>query len=353
MRNALKFRNNPSLLVKWASDSIAPADNENPLRLRMSPLAVLAERKADRTSRNIFFVAAARSIGIPARIDPVTGATQYSTDGRSWTDARFSEKTQTAAPKATRKGYVKVNYEPSGYNVDPVYYSQFSISRIEDGVARQLEFDEGATVSGLFAQPVSLDAGQYILTTGQRMADGSVLAHSKIFTVQPAKTTTVDLKIRNDESQLSVIGSLNAENIYHDLTTGQDKSLLSTTGRGYYILGLIKPGHEPSAHALNDITAVADRLEATGAKIMLLFDNADEAARFDRSLFGNLPATVVFGIDNDGQTRRDIESSLHLEAPQAPVFVIADTFNRIVWVSQGYTIGTGETLLRNLSSTTD
>ena len=31
-----------------------------------------------------------------------------------------------------------------------------------------------------------------------------------------------------------------------------------------------------------------------------------------------------------------------------PVFIIADTFNRVVFVSQGYTIGLGEQLMRTV-----
>lgn len=82
---------------------------------------------------------------------------------------------------------------------------------------------------------------------------------------------------------------------------------------------------------------------------MLLFEDADRASRFDRNVFPNLPDNVVFGIDKDGRSRNDIIESLHLENPGYPIFVVADTFNRIVWISTGYNIGLGETLLNTLS----
>ena len=31
-----------------------------------------------------------------------------------------------------------------------------------------------------------------------------------------------------------------------------------------------------------------------------------------------------------------------------PIFIIADTFNRVVFVSQGYTIGLGEQLMKTI-----
>ncbi|MCM1449360.1 MAG: transglutaminase-like domain-containing protein [Clostridiales bacterium] len=347
--NAAKFRKNPQLIAQWIGENITPADEENPMRLRMSPIAVLNSGKADAISRNILFVAIARSVGIPARIDPVTGTTQYTTDGTGWTDVDFGMKTATDTAVSSPRGSLKITYKPDGYIIDPKYYNQFSLSKITNGVASLLEFDEGETVSSLFNEPYELEAGQYILTSGQRLADGGVLARSEILHIQPGKTTEKELVIRQDNNVLSVIGSLNAENIYHDIATDSDKSLLSTTGRGYYVLGLIAPNHEPSTHALNDISAVADKFGPDSPRIMLLLDDAGKAARFDKNIFPGLPENVVIGIDNDGASRDEIVKSLHLDNPAYPIFVIADTFNRIVWVSNGYTIGIGDTILKTLS----
>ena len=322
----------------------------------MSPEGVWRTRRADALSRNIFFVAAARALGLPARIDPVTSATQYADKSLNWINADFSkytEKTPIKTDLYTPKGKLSLTFSPEGYIIDPKYYSQFSISRIENGIPRQLEFPEGATWSEIFKSPVELESGQYMLTSGQRLADGGVLARSEVFIIPENETVTLPLTIRQDDSELSVIGSLNAENIYHDLSSDSDKSILSTTGRGYYVVGLISPNHEPSAHALNDMAAVKDQLEKSGRKIMILFEDEGKAARFDKSLFKNLPENVVFGIDNNGASRNELIESLHLTDVSDPIFVVADTFNRVVWVSTGYTIGMGEKLLSILSRLKD
>lgn len=350
------FKADPEKLVKWVAMNITPADEENPQKLRMSPEGVWKTRHADALSRNIFFVAAARSLGIPARIDPVTATTQYADRSLDWINADFAKYTEEIPAKTdlyTPKGKLMLSFSPSGYIIDPKYYSQFSISRIENGMPRQLEFSEGAAWSEIFESPVELEAGQYMLTSGQRLADGGVLARSEVFVIPENETVTLPLTIRQDDSELSVIGSLNAENIYHDLQSDSDKSILSTTGRGYYVVGLISPNHEPSAHALNDIAAVKDELEKSGKKIMLLFENEGKAARFDNKLFKNLPENAVFGIDNNGVSRNELIESLHLDDAADPIFVVADTFNRVVWVSTGYTIGMGEKLLSILSRLKD
>lgn len=336
-------------LVAWIEDNIAEAGRDNPLRLRMSPVAVMKERRADPLSKEIFFVAAARTLGIPARIDPVTSDIQYLLSDGNWQTVRFRSSADNSLRVSAPKGTLRLTYSPKGYIVDPKYYSQFSLQRIIDGVPRQLEFDENGTVSSIFSSPVELEAGQYILMSGQRLADGGVMVRCEAFTISPGEDAVRELRIRQDDSAVSVIGSLNAENLYHDISLDADKSILSTTGRGYYVLGLLSPNHEPSAHALNDMRAVADQLAATGVKIMLMFDTAEAAGRFNHKAFPGLPRNVVFGIDKDGVSRDEIVSSLHLEDVSYPLFVIADTFNRIVWVSSGYTIGTGERLLDILS----
>lgn len=338
---------NPDSLAVWVVRNIELADAENPKALRISPASVMRSRKSDRLSREIFYVAAARTLGMPARIDPVTAATQYLTQEGVWKNVSFdSAENNDKDSRDTVKGELMLTFSPEGYMIDPKYYSQFSISRIQNGVPRQLEFNEGATVSEIFSKPLALEPGQYILTSGQRLANGGVLAKSEIFTIKPGMKISKELEIRQDNSEISVIGSLNAENIYHDIATDTDKSILSTTGRGYYVIGIISPNHEPSTHALNDISARAKQLEETGCKILLLFEDESLAGRFKADAFPGLPSNVVFGIDNSGVSMNEIKQSLHLaDNVGKPMFAIADTFNRIVWNSNGYTIGIGDTIL--------
>ena len=71
-------------------------------------MGVWKSRVADEKSRDIFFVAAARSIGIPAWIDEVTGKVQYASDGLSPQDVNF-ETSQSTQP---RTGMLTASYPP-------------------------------------------------------------------------------------------------------------------------------------------------------------------------------------------------------------------------------------------------
>lgn len=426
--------------VSWALQYVSIDDSQNPQRLRMSPLSTYRERQTDRLSRDIFFVSAARSIGIPARINEINGKLQY-WDGE-WKDAPEMEegksKTEDGATVAAGSqavtqadtvaqsspvhlpASISLSFSPTRFNDNPKYYTHFTLSRIEEGRLHLLEYPEEATWKDTFADGEPLDPGQYLLVTGTRLANGGVLARATFFSIEPGQQATIPLILRESREDVQVIGSLNAEDIYQQMEEGRWKredgaanatgnaqemeegrrkredgatdaahdeqrgkhrkspdsqsstpdplsstSLLATAGRGYYVLGIIAPGQEPTNHALRDIAACKDELEQWGRKIILLFESEDDARRFNFSEHKSLPNTVCWGIDKDGAILNELQPLLEItdnsikmkdEATNEsspishrstlPVFVIADSFNRVVFIQQGYTIGLGEQLIQ-------
>ena len=81
-------------------------------------------------------------------------------------------------------------------------------------------------------------------------------------------------------------------------------------------------------------------------KMIFLFQNDDEAQRFNFAEFNQLPETVVWGTDVDGKIRQEVWEQMKLTSPSLPVFLVCDTFNRVVFCLQGYTINLGEQLLK-------
>lgn len=342
---------NPQAWLEMLRGHIRHDSTTNPKQLRITPQAAWESGSADALGASICFVACMRSFGIPARIDPITGKTQYALADGSWQDVDiFATSADTPASKPHTAILTACEVE-SPLVAEPRYYSHFSLSQIgTDGLLRQMEYPEGITLQQWLASPPRLDAGQYILTTGQRLANGGVLARSEIFTVTPRdKEVSVPVVMRRDDRELQVIGSLDAETLYTPLGTSQQTSLLQTSGRGYYVIGLIAAGHEPSVHVLNDISAIASALNQRPEQIILLFEDADAAKRFNASAF-RLPANVHLGIDTDSAVAGQLTASMHLSEPLSlPLVAIADSFGRVVWVSEGYTIGLGESLLQLLN----
>ena len=329
---------NPAQLEAWCNQNIRIDNDHNPQGLRMQPMSVYREKLTDDLGRNIFFVSVARSLGMPARINEVNGKPQYYADGR-WVDV-FA-KAQNAKQGNTAK--LKLDYKLSAHNDNPKYYIHFTLSKVVDGQLQLQTFPEEATQQD-FVNGQELDKGEYILTTGVRMASGKVLARMQRFTLNG--DTTISYALRENQEDVQVIGSLNAENIYHDKATDSDKSLLSTTGRGYYVLAIVAPNQEPTNHAMRDISVYKQQFEEWGRKMIFLFQNDDEAQRFNFAEFDKLPNTVVWGTDVEGKIKQEVWQQMKLQSPALPVFLICDSFNRVVFVQQGYTINLGEQLMK-------
>jgi len=344
------FKADWSKVKTWVAENIRVNDECNLGGAPMSPAGVWKARMADTHSRNIFFVSMARSLGIPARIDEVTGKVQtLSIHGIEDIDFGTTEEVSAKTGKLVAK------YTPIKSLKDPKYYSHFTLSKITDeGTLQMLNYEEGdvdmgegTTWSNLLKNGAKLDEGNYLMVTGTRLANGGVLAKMQFFTIEADKTTSVDLVMRESQDEVQVIGEFNSEAKYKPLEGEELKSVLSTTGRGYFVVGVLGVNQEPTNHALRDIAVLAKDFEKWGRGMILLFPSEADYAKFRAQDFPGLPKTVTFGIDKDGSIQKEIVRGAKLASKTSlPMFIIGDTFNRVVFSSQGYTIGLGEQMMK-------
>jgi len=332
----------PVSIYDWVCKNIQVDDAANPQGLRIPPVFVWRSRMADSRSRDIFFVALCRKYGIPARIDEVTGKAQYLADDR-WNDIVLA----AASPQGTLRLDI-----PEGAFDAPEYYTHFTLSKIDskDGglSCKLLSFNEEEPLdyASLFAGPYSLDEGFYMLTTGRRMADGSVLSRVTFFNVREGERTVVPLEVRSAEAGLPVVGSFDAEKTFLPAAGGpaSETSLLSATGRGYFLVAVLGRGDEPSNHAVRQLAAAAPALNGWGRPAVVL--GGLQAA----SVQPAAPAPVagldnaVYGLDTDGKVAAMLASGAGAESFRLPVVAVGDSFGRIIYFSQGYNTSLAEDL---------
>lgn len=337
-----KYLASPHTLVKEIANNVSADEYWYPLTVTMNPAEVHKTGKTSRLSRDIYFVAVARSIGIPARINPVTGKPQWADNSGNWHDAQFDAPQEA---KVTPKQKARLTYTPTKTVSDPLYYTHFTISRIENGKPHLLEFPEFAPVSGEFTEGVTLDEGIYMITSGQRLADGGVLAHVEFFELKDSDAT-LPLTLRNDSTQVQVIGSFNSESKFTPRNASEEQSVLATTGRGYFVIGSFKAGNEPSNHLLRDLAVIKSELEKEETPIVLIAETPEEISKINEDILKSLPSIATIGYDSNGSIMPALAEAAKSE--EMPVIIIADTFNRVVFASSGYNIGLGTKLLDTL-----
>lgn len=335
----------PQALFDYCTREIVVDNDNNSNGATLSPRGVLYLKRADMRSLKVAYVAALRTKGIPARINPSTQAVEYSLDrGAKWHKVDF-EAQSISLPAKGKVALSRGEHLP----IEPKYYSHFTIARMSANepfpATVYYDYTAATELHTLFAAPQEVEVGNYLLISGTRMASGTVLAHVETFKVEDKATEQRTLTIPNDPDDVSVIGSINAEATYLSVPSLEPTSIISTTGRGYFVLAILKKGTEPTNHALKDLERVQSQLNQWGRPFLFLFPDETDYNAFRKEEFPHLPSNVTYGIDQNRAIENMLKQAVNSTSSDLPLVVVADSFGRVVFVRQGYTISLGDQIL--------
>jgi transglutaminase-like putative cysteine protease len=339
---AQSVRNDISVLTNWIRQNIRVNTVVNlHSRAPLSPIGVYNLRVADPASRDIFFVAACRTFGIPARLNPETQIPEYNKNGE-WLRAGFDPEAVAQPEKGSLKLTEKNN------PVVPQYYLHYTIGFLKDGFYHTLEFPEGGKLTNS-EKPVLLEVGQYALITGNRLEDGSVLSQMTFFTIEKGKLTTVPVELRKQSGELKPSGKLNLDQLNLE-KEGNSVSLSSLVAGKYSVLVVLDPDKEPSKHILNDLGPYVDHFNKWGGQFVFAMP-AEKAAQAGVLKTYQLPAKTESGIDQNGNILNAI-SAIYGDGlkDKLPLVMFCDPTGNVFLFSSGYKIGVGEQLLKVISA---
>ena len=85
-----------------------------------------------------------------------------------------------------------------------------------------------------------------MMVTGTRLASGAVLSNTTFFIIEPDKTTTVDLVMRESKDQVQVIGNFNSEATYRPVGGTDLQSILQTCGAELVVYAICALQYAPA-----------------------------------------------------------------------------------------------------------
>lgn len=328
-------------------ENIKVADEVNTINIATPPESVLTAMVTDTRSKELFFVAACRTLGIAARLNPIDGKPEFHR-GKGWIPVVFVDEA-TVAPQ----GELMVEY--CGKEVkDPAYYTHFTISKITGGIPvsidlgsnAQVDMGGGAAYSSIFRAPVSLEEGDYILTTGNRRSDGSVLSVVKAFSVKRGERTRIEMEVTDTNEELKIWGTIDT-NIRFVPEGGNVPRKVDFPDKGYTAFALIAVNQEPTNHLIRDMSVLKTEFEEKGVSMTFLFTDAGQLDRFSRLDFRPLPETMSLGYDYQGEAAAMLTEKLQLKNPgNLPLIVMVNRKGEVVFISQGYRIGLGTQIMK-------
>ncbi len=341
---AQSSRNDISVLTNWIRENIRVNTVANKhSRAPLSPVGIYNLRVADPHSRDIFFVAACRTFGIPARLNPETKIPEYNKNGE-WLRAGFDPEVVAQPEKGMLKFVDKNN------QVVPQYYLHYTIGFLKDGFYRTLEFQEGVRLTDL-DKPLELEAGHYSLVTGNRLEDGSILSEMSFFMIEEGKLVILPVELRKQSGELKSTGKLNFNILnLQNTSDGKTVSLSSVVAAKYAVLVVLDPDKEPSKHILNDLGPYVDHFNKWGGQFVFVMP-AEKACQSGVLKTYQLPARMKSGVDPDDQILNAVSDIYGTGLKdKLPLVLFCDAAGNIYLFSSGYKIGVGEQLLKIISA---
>jgi len=335
-----QFTKDSGLLTKWIKDSIRIDDLANKhSRAPLNPVGVYKLRVADTNSAHFFFIAVCRALGIPARLNPATLEPEYYA-GDSWYKAGFTEN------QPVKPGNGLLVLKNGKNSIEPQYYIHFTIGRLTDGNYRTLEYDFGRKISD-FKESLKLEAGNYRLVTGNRLSDGTVLSSVQYFEIEPGKTKTVTVELRQSANAPGPVATLDFSKLNVLIMPDKKPVNLHELAEGKnLVIALLDPEKEPSKHILNDLTTYLDYFEAWPVKF--LFIAAENRTQLGKVLGSyQLPKNQVHGFDQKDQLLKTLVNLFGEDIKdKLPLVLLTDPEGKVYLFSSGYKIGIGEQLLK-------
>ncbi len=328
-------------LVQWINKNIVINETVMYYNLPLTPVGVYELRVANAESRDIFFVAVCRSLGVPSRLEQATKTPQYF-NGSKWLNVYF-EKPDLAQPDY---GQLVFDVKNKSLKLDPMYYIHFTIAKLTDGKYITQDYEWETKLSN-FPGKINLVTGNYRLITSNRQQDGSVLTQLTHFNIDKNKITNVPFEIRADKKAPEILGKIDlAETVQN---SGGVLTLQSLIKNDYLILGWIEPDKEPTKHIFTDLKSLKENFESWNGNIVFAVPEFLRSAAPAEEILKGLPANCMLVKDNADKLFEQMKSTLGAEQRVSlPYITVSDKNGNVILLIEGYKIGGGEQLIKSV-----
>jgi len=330
------YRRQPQAMYERLAGEFEIIEGMNHYNGSATPLGSFELKRGDRLCFHIVLIAIARSVGIPARLEPTDLRPQYWMNS-NWTDFCSEE---TSAPAV---GFVQFIRDASTDEQEAAYFHNFTIGRLIKGTYQTQMLPFGK--KDVFDQSFELVCGQYRLITGTRLPDGTARVRLAYFEISSSKTTNLTLSFRSKDLEIPILASLSADAMDKEIFNASLRLSSAAQPRGA-VIAWIEPDREPSKHLLRELRELAPTLETWDGMLVLAAGEDKITASFSLEQDTALPRNAAFYRDESYNGLNLFQSAI---APkrmeQFPILFVMDAEGRIRYMSEGYKLGTGKDVL--------
>jgi hypothetical protein len=328
-----------SAILEWTKANIQTDTEGNYFNCPISPRGVFELRHADNRSRDIFFVAACRSMNIPAYLDNATRQI-FVYDNDKWQIVAMED-----AKLVAKTGKLVLKYNGTN-ELKPQYWTHYTIAKFEDGDFTTFDYEDDPRVAQ-FPVELELEEGYYLLSTGNRYSDGEVLSHLEFFNIKQGETMEREVKIRPlVQREKEFYGFISSDSQIE--VDGKTINLNDLTKEKPLVLCFIDPIREPTKHILKEFGAMRETYEKWGGNILMAVPAEKLTEPFSAEKW-NLPKQTIVTTDTNGLMEKILTDTKQQFNDNLPLIFIVEANGKITFRSDGYRIGTAELIYKSMT----
>jgi hypothetical protein len=324
-----EFRRNPRAIWKYVKLSIGFEPELDYKTIFSTPVGILKILQGNPLSQKILFVAICRTLGIPARINPVNlEAEIYQNDGFvSVTGEEEGIKHLTG-----EKGKLLLHADT---DVVPVYYQTWTIGMQKDGQFVTLDYTGLKFQEGFLS--LDLAPGVYRLITSVRLPSGNQNSTEYLFELKADEVKAVTVRLRTGSMEDMLV-----DYMINDFEVNMKDHMVFASelmvGKAN-ILAVLSEGQEPTEHVLNEMLEQKDSLNALDAQIIFLLQG--ERSLKNQTVHKVLEAIpgIKVGYFNFDEDVEPLARKMYVDPEKLPLLIVTNQGLKAVYACSGYNVG--------------
>ena len=324
------FRENPVEIWNYIKEHITAYPYNERETVMETPYECLVSGIGTERSQKVLFVAIARTLGIPARLNPGSHVMEY------WDECQFvsvlkQEKWSAALSLKKEEG--------TQWN----YYQNWTIGRLVGSEYVSLDLTgrswEGDTLE------LALIPGTYRIITTNRLPNGNQFSWEKTIIVKDEEKHYETLRLR--EAQLGdMLERISLPEFEVKDADGGIVTCADLTRGGKKILMWLEESREPTEHILNEMLEHAEKFHQFETCISFMIRTGE--AKGDPLLakvLKTFPKISVY-YDSFEENIELLGRRMYVDPDKLPLILVTNGESVGIYATSGYNVGTGDMLIR-------
>ncbi len=324
------LREDPSKIWKLVESTIISRPEKERSSVITTPAGCLNTYTGSFLSKKILFVATARTLGIPARLNPHDRSMEYMKNGKFVPVLAKTEKNCTLILKA-------------GGDTQWKYFQNWSIAKLENGRYVSLKLGTESFENQTLNLP--LESGTYRILTANRLPNGNMFANEYSFEIKPGETKEMELVLREADLD-DMLENISMPEFTLRREDGSTVNASELTADGKHILAFLEEEKEPTEHILNEMMEQEEAFAGYAERIIFVVRSKEalETPTLSKAL-GKLKNVQIY-YDDFSEIINTLGRRMYVDPDKLPLIIVTNGSLNGIYATSGYNVGTGDMLLR-------